>query len=77
MSSRRILERPVTVCASCLRASCWLHIFICEDFLRAGTKEMTVGELRALGLEHSDYWFKSPHTGALDQHAVAEFQQCP
>jgi len=75
--SNRILEYPVTVCDACLKASCWLGIFLCENHFNAGTKKVAVGELRKLGLEHSDYWFKSPHTGAIDQHAAAEYQQCP
>ena len=75
MTSRRILDRTVTVCAACSMASCWLGIWLCEKHFSAGTKEMTVRELRALGLENPEYWFKSPHTGAIDQHAMAEYQQ--
>ena len=47
---------PVTVCASCLRASCWQGSFYCEKYKTAETVEKTRGELRKLNLESSDYW---------------------
>ena len=46
----------VTVCAECLRASCWQGTFMCEQSQAAGTVEKTRDELKALGLEHPDYW---------------------
>ncbi len=46
----------ITVCAACLRASCWQGKFLCEDYLTAGTAEKTREELEALGLENPDYW---------------------
>jgi hypothetical protein len=69
-----ILSRPVTVCDHCSRASCWLGIFLCDAAQRAGTKEMTVLELRNLAYEHPQYWFKNPHTGAVDQQAMREYE---
>lgn len=51
--------RLVTVCSACLCASCWLGEFYCEKAKsgrQAGTKQMTVAELRALDREHPDYW---------------------
>lgn len=69
-----ILDRKITVCDHCLQASCWQGIFLCEESREAGTTEKTVAELAKLGLESPDYWFKSPHTGAIDQHALAEFK---
>ena len=71
--SDRILNREITVCASCLQASCWLGNFMCENARGAGTKILSVDELRRLNREHPEYWFKSPHTGAIDQHALAEY----
>lgn len=75
--TERILEREITVCDHCYQASCWLGIFMCEASRRAGTKQMTVRELRNLKYEHPSYWFKSPHTGAIDQHAMAEYEALP
>lgn len=56
VSSKAEDNRKVTVCASCLRASCWHYDFICNDHRTAGIVEKTVGELRKLKLEHSSYW---------------------
>jgi hypothetical protein len=56
-------------------ASCWLYIFVCEKFRTAGTCEKTVDELRKLKLESPEFWFKSPCTGAIDQHAMAEYKE--
>lgn len=72
--SDRILDYPVTVCAACLQASCWLGIFMCEQARGAGTVEKTVAELRDLKREHPSYWFKDPNTGAIDSHAMAEYE---
>jgi hypothetical protein len=49
-------QTVVIVCDSCLRACCWQGIFYCDDYRIAGTTQKTVAELRALGLEHPDYW---------------------
>lgn len=46
----------VTVCSSCLRASCWLMRFPCERWRTAGLTQKTIGELVSLGREHQDYW---------------------
>ena len=51
-----IENAKVTVCDSCLMASCWQGIFMCEDARTAGTTEKTVKELRELGREHPDYF---------------------
>jgi hypothetical protein len=53
----------VTVCDACQKASCWHWKFPCEAARAAGTKQMTVGELRKLELEHEDYWDIDPATG--------------
>lgn len=49
-------SETVTVCSSCLQASCWLNIFCCDDYKSAGTVEKTRKELRELSLEHPSYW---------------------
>lgn len=47
----------MTVCSSCLRASCWQGAFYCdESHTTASLVEKTVAELEALGYEHSMYW---------------------
>ena len=46
----------VTVCSSCLMASCWQGIFYCDNYKNAGTKLMGVETLRNLALESPDYW---------------------
>ena len=51
-------KETVTVCSACKRASCWNGIFYCDDYKKAGTIEMTVADLRKLGLEHPDYYVK-------------------
>lgn len=48
----------ITVCAQCLQASCWQGIFMCDRAEDADVKEMTVAELRRLGLEHESWWDK-------------------
>ena len=51
-------ERPttVTVCASCLKASCWQGAYLCDWADSSGTTERTVEQLRELDLEHPDWW---------------------
>ena len=49
-------DRLITVCSSCLCASCWLGLFHCDDCKVAGTVNLPVSELRALDREHPDYW---------------------
>lgn len=46
----------VTVCSSCLKASCWWGEFYCDNYKTSGTVDKTVAELKALALEHPDYW---------------------
>jgi hypothetical protein len=46
----------VTVCAECLRASCWQTAFPCEAWRTASTKQMRVSELRPLHLEDARFW---------------------
>ena len=49
-------EAPITVCDSCLQASCWQGLFMCQASQNAGTIQLTRRELKALGREHRDYW---------------------
>lgn len=49
-------DRQVTVCAECLRACCWQGTDMCEISSDADITTRTVRELKALGLESSDYW---------------------
>ena len=51
-------DETVTVCASCLRASCWHGELYCDDYKSAGTVQKTVGELLELDREHWSYWNK-------------------
>jgi epoxyqueuosine reductase QueG len=54
------IERTVTVCDACLQASCWQGHFYCDEYRTAGTKELTISELKKLGREHSSYWKPLP-----------------
>lgn len=67
-------DYPVTVCGECHRASCWQGTYLCEKSRSASTVELCVGDLHNLVLENPDYWFKSPHTGQIDQHARARYE---
>lgn len=49
-------ETLITVCDACLCASCWQYIFLCERYRSAGTRRMTVAQLRELGHESESYW---------------------
>lgn len=48
--------RLITVCASCLRTSCWHGEFMCDASSEAGTVQKTSRELRKLDREHSDHF---------------------
>lgn len=45
----------ITVCDSCLRASCWQRVFICDASRHCGTLQKTRSELMALRLEHPSH----------------------
>src|SRR5574338_265036 len=49
-------NRLITVCSECLQASCWQGEFYCDDYKTAGTKRLTIRELRKLDREHESYW---------------------
>jgi len=46
----------ITVCASCLKASCWQGYFYCDDYRDASTLELSVDTLKEMDKESSDYW---------------------
>ena len=46
----------ITVCDRCMRACCWQGVFFCDNYMGAGTVEITRAKAKALGLEHPDYW---------------------
>lgn len=72
--SDAILDRKITVCAKCLIACCWQGILLCEESRGASATEMPVSKLRMLAYENPSYWFKDSNTGAIDQHALADYQ---
>lgn len=61
--SEKEKKETVTVCAKCLRSSCWQGIFYCDSALteKIKTKEMTIDKLKELNLEDPDYWTSFIH----------------
>lgn len=51
-------NNEVLVCDKCFRACCWYGEFMCDEAVGAGLCVLTVGDLRKLKLEHSEYWTK-------------------
>lgn len=51
-------DKLITVCASCLRATCWYYMFLCDNYLDADITQKTVKELRELNREHGCYWYE-------------------
>lgn len=49
-------QRLVTVCDACLKASCWRGLFLCDDYVHAGTIDLSVSTLREIGREDPGYW---------------------
>lgn len=49
-------DAVVTVCSECLRASCWLGYFYCDNYRSAGLTTKTVSDLRKINREHPCYW---------------------
>lgn len=74
LTTDRILDRRITVCDKCLMACCWQGILMCEESRGASTTDMPVHKLRMLQYENPEYWLKDPTTGAIDQHAMAEYK---
>lgn len=46
----------ITVCDSCLRASCWQGVLYCDDYASAGTVKKTRAELAILERENPSYF---------------------
>lgn len=46
----------VTVCARCLRASCWHDEFPCDAARGAGTVDLRASDLRRAALEHQSHF---------------------
>ena len=49
-------QTMVTVCASCLQASCWQGVFYCEEYKHADITQKSIAELKILALEDPGYW---------------------
>lgn len=56
LSSIRDAERRVTVCAECLKASCWHGTHMCDKSVNADLTTRTARELDALGFEHPSHY---------------------
>lgn len=57
MAKDKVREQElITVCDSCLQASCWQGIFYCDYYKTAGIIQKTRAELRKLKREHPSYW---------------------
>lgn len=52
----RSRERVITVCAECLRASCWHGDFYCDAYRNAGLVKKPESELERLAAEHPSYY---------------------
>jgi hypothetical protein len=70
-----VLDRKVTVCSKCHTAACWHGSSMCANARTAGTIQMTVSELHALGVENPERWFKDPATGVLDRAGLSAYLQ--
>lgn len=57
------MSNAITVCASCLRASCWQGEFYCDEYKTANTIEKPISELIKLNLESPEYFHIDPDTG--------------
>ena len=49
-------DELITVCASCLCASCWHGEFYCEDYKTANLVKKTRAELVSADREHPDHF---------------------
>lgn len=56
----------VTVCSACKTSACWMGLSMCHSAIRAGTIDLTVAQLRQLGLEHPSYWIPAPAAHTSD-----------
>lgn len=51
-------QTKITVCESCLTASCWHAELVCDSYKSSGTVEKTIQELIELDREHPSHWEK-------------------
>lgn len=65
----------ITVCSACLQASCWRGVLMCENSRNAGTETLSVGVLRRLKYERSDYWEHDPNAVAWRKQQAAGAKQ--
>lgn len=49
-------NRLITVCDSCLMATCWYWEFPCDNARYAGTIKLPISKLKELNREHPSYW---------------------
>ena len=49
-------KKIVQVCSICLSACCWQGEIMCSDAIAAGTKILSVYELKNLKKEDESYW---------------------
>jgi hypothetical protein len=50
------MDRQITVCASCLQASCWQGIFMCDEAECSDIIELPISKLIELDLENPRFW---------------------
>lgn len=75
MSTADPNTRKVTVCSACLTASCWHYEYCCEQYRTANTTERTVGQLRALALEHPSNYSVGKVRRVCGDGAVEGYEQ--
>jgi len=49
-------KKLISVCSSCLKASCWQGYFYCDEYKNADVLQKTREELEGLNYEDSGYW---------------------
>jgi hypothetical protein len=49
-------EKLITVCAACLRASCWQGVYYCDEASNSATVQLPRSKLIALRREHPSFW---------------------
>jgi len=56
IEDKMVDNKLIEVCNRCQTASCWYGEFMCDESKTAGTKLLTIRELKGLGLENVDNW---------------------
>lgn len=71
-----VLDKIVTVCGVCERASCWQGAFMCDYAETAGIKNLSVRDLHEKPRgENAEYWFKDAATGEIDRPLLEIYQR--